>query len=441
MMSEGSQADRNLADSEAAPPGVVPRSRLKPWILVNVCLGVLLVVGIGLWSRSQTVPPLPAEVTQRQYELAARLFKIKYKRPADRIDTLSWLAESAYAEGKLAQAVACFAEIPTEHPVYGRMARYQQASALLALHDAPAAETMFRELIALEESQPTIAAKLLIDARQRLRHILEVELRFEDRHALLRGVLDRGENDGFEAVAGCFPTLLRWNGPEATGWLEEFLAIHPQDPVLQTALGRYRMGQGRLDEARTLLEQVCRARPEDLLARAALLDCYWEAGLDEELAAAMAQLAALDPQEPWRLLLVRGRFALRQQQPAVAHAAFLALLTADRTNIEAWLGISQAAGALRRDSERTHALLMVKELGRIQDLLGKAINEPRKPQPFLRGAELCAPLGLDREGQILLAHARRVAEDDQPVTAAEARFRAAFTGPLQLPQALESPSR
>ena len=149
---------------------------------------------------------------------------------------------------KFPEAVKCFDRIPTSHPRYGRMARYREGVLLIALFRAVEAERHLREVISLEEATPSIKSEFLIHARQRLRHILEVEVRFEERHHLLRGVIDRNEDQSFEPVAGCFPSLLSWNGPDAVLWIEHF------QPAWTGIVSRYRPGWPPMAKKNYLLE-------------------------------------------------------------------------------------------------------------------------------------------------------------------------------------------
>src|SRR4051794_3159669 len=73
-------------------------------------------------------------ISQKDLDRAKESFKLKYGRTANRVDAFSWLAESYLSRGRTADAILCFSKIPTTHPAYGHMARYQQARALLSLH-------------------------------------------------------------------------------------------------------------------------------------------------------------------------------------------------------------------------------------------------------------------------------------------------------------------
>lgn len=202
------------------------RSRLASWewvILISLSVTFLAAFGHSRFhSVGEVREPLPPSITAREYQVAAESFELKYRRKPDQLDVLSWLVEWYLGHDLLPLAVDCFAAIPTTHPQYGRMARYLQGRTLLELNRAVESEQQLRELIFLEETSPTIKPQFLVDARQRLRHLLEVSLRFEERQQLLRGVVARGEADHFELLVFCFPSHLRWNGPTAVRWLERF---------------------------------------------------------------------------------------------------------------------------------------------------------------------------------------------------------------------------
>lgn len=396
--------------------GTVPR---------KVVIGTLilcLMATVGFWLFPSRIS-LPSGVSEKEYLLAKEAFEAKYGRRASRVDILSWLAEWFLSQQRFPEAIHCFAEIPTSHPEYGHMARYQQGRTLLSLHLAVDAERQFRELISAESESPQIKPRYLVDARQRLRHILEVELRFEERKELLRETVSRDEADFFEVVAYCFPSHLRWNGPEAIKWLEEFHAADKSDPRINVALGRYRIGQGKLDEARDLLEFAVSNHSNDRVAVAALIACLRESDDQAELARRVASLPPLAADDPWLLLIQRGQFANDHNRSNEAIAAFEALLKQDPTSSEAWAGLSQAYLISNDVERRKRALLMSSVLGRIQNNLGKIFREPKEPESYLFVLDLCAEIDLIDEGQILSAFVGRLAPDNPKVIAAVKLFQ------------------
>ena len=388
-----------------------PSPRRVPWqfIAVLIALGLsgLAVVWVCFGFGSQI--SLPPGVSNRERELARKTFRIQRGREAKRDDLLFVLAESYMsAERRLNDAVACLAEIPTSHPEYGRMARYQQGRTLLALHRATEAELQARELIALEESEPQISPELLINLRQGLRHILEVELRFEERHELLKGVIARKEATGFEIFAGCFPSHLPWNGSHALRWIEEFHQADPTDPLIRIALGRYLTGRGELKAARKILEDVAREYPQDLRATAALIACLRETDAPEEVDRRMTALPVQSPHDPWLLLLQRGIYALEQGRGQDAAMAYEQVLQQDRTSNQAWQGLARAAQLLGDAPRREHAIKMGTGLARILNKLAKGMERESDPNSYLDIADLCAEIGLDHEGFILTNFASKL---------------------------------
>lgn len=375
------------------------------------------------WPARSTDEPLPSAVSPREYELLRKDFELKHGRPADRFDVLFALAEWLLARKRPADAVECFAAIPTSQPVYGRMARFHQGRTLLAMHRAVEAEQQLREVISLEESSPTIKPEHLIEARQRLRHILEVELRFEEHHQLLRGVIDRDEDQTFEPMAGCFPSLGQWNGPDAVLWVEHFHATNPDNVPLTIALGRYRTSQGRLKEARQILEAVVREHPQNLSALAALIACLREADDPDELSRVIRTLPPRSPDDHWLLLLQRGADAMQNGKAQEAAEAYEQLLRQDRTCAGAWQGLGQAARLLDDGPRRKRALEMASALGRIQNHLGKTRQAASDPNSFLDIADLCAEISLNREGAVMTRCAQRLAPENERVRAAVELFR------------------
>jgi tetratricopeptide (TPR) repeat protein len=398
--------------NQANPPN--PRRYFFYWLtgllIGGLALGMVVVPG---YFSSQ--PNLPPSVTVRDYQNAREAFELQYGRHADRLDVLSFLAELYLSRGRLANAVECFNEIPTSHPRYGPMARLQQGRTLLTLHRAIEAEQQFRDLITHEEATPTLEPKFLLDARQRLRHILEVELRFEERQPILLGMVERDEADHFETVVALFPSHLRWNGNEAVNWLEQFHAANPDDRRLNIALGRYRTGQGKLDEARRLLEAVIRDFPTDRFAVAALVACLRESGETDAADHLIEALPPMESTDPWLLVLQRGSLDLQQGRAESAARAYQQLLSQDRTNTEAWQKIAQVHRMQGNELLRKRAVEVAAGLSRIQNHIGKGIQRPEDSNSFLDIADVCIEIEFDKEAWILARFAKKLAPRDARV--------------------------
>ena len=191
--------------------------------------------------------------------------------------------------------------------------------------------------------------------------------------------------------------------------------MNPTDPTLNVARGRYLTGEGRLDEARAVLEATVRERPGDLSAQAAMLACLREADATDELSQRMAALPPQSLHDPWLLLIQRGKHANQSGNPEDAAAAFGQLLNQDRTCSEAWAGQAQAALMLKDLPKRKQALAMTAGLARIQNRLTKITRRPDHPESFLDIADLCAELALDREGRFFVEYARKLSPDNPRV--------------------------
>lgn len=401
------------------------KKRVRPVWLYGWLSGLGILATLAAWYGLSNVPQspaIPAVATSKEIEIARRSFESQYGRAADRDDILSWLAEWFQARHRPADAVRCFAEISTDHAQYGRMARYQQGCNLLELHRAVEAEAQFSELITREEQEPSISPKFVIDARQRLRHIMEVELRFEDRQALLKGVIERKEADSFETIAACFPSQLRWNGVQAIQWIEEFYAAEPTERAIRVAMGRYLTGQGKLPEARTLLEEVVREFPDDLRATSALIACLKEADAAEEADRLIAALPPISEHDSWPLLLQRGAYALQNGQPQAALEIYERVLRLDRSSGEAWQGVANAARLLGNASRRAEASKIAAGLGRLQNHIGRAVRTVTDPEAYIEIAEVCAEIEFNPEGRLVIELALKLAPKNERAIALEKVF-------------------
>jgi predicted Zn-dependent protease len=389
--------------------------------------GLSLIAGaiwLVIYARSsQADVTLPALVTPREHQMALRSLKARDRRTPKRTAVLFWLAERYLESQRPADAIKCFAEIPTDDKEYGRRARFQQGQALLGLHLAVDAEQQFLTVLEIEEADPQLESRFLVSARQQLRHILEVELRFEERHALLQTAVQREQATAYEVIASLFPSQLRWNDSTILELLEEFYAADPSQPVLRTAVGRLYTVQGRLAEARLLLEGVVREHPDDLRAVAALIACLREADETDEMDRRLAALPALSNTDPWLLLLERAANAIRKKQPNVAAEIYEKVIQQNHTSPEAWQGLAQATRLMADTNRREKAIQMLSRLGNIQTLISKGLQKPSDPNSFLDIADLCDQTDLNHAGRILTKYAYKLDPQDPRVHLSLKRFK------------------
>ena len=313
------------------------------------------------------------------------------------------------------KSAACFDAIPTGHPRYGLNARRQAGEVFLALGNVVKAEKNLREFLNEIPAGAAQQASLVIDAKQRLRHILEVQLRFEERDRLLHEMVKAGLGDTFDAIFYCFPSLLRWNGPAAVQWCEQYLKQTPDDLNLRIALGRYRAGQGRLAEARVILMKCRREAPQNLRTVAGWLMLLREQDDWEAIRGEIAKLPPPRTSDPWLLLRIRGAEALRREDFKSAARYLEMELKQNPASPESCLGLAKAYAGQGRANDRQRMQHKATVLARIQNRLGWGQTSPKDVAPYLEIAGLCESIGLREQGLIIAKLAARFSPDDAAV--------------------------
>jgi tetratricopeptide (TPR) repeat protein len=247
------------------------------------------------------------------------------------------------------------------------------------------------------------------DARQRLRYILEIELRFRERHELLADMVRRGEADLIDTQFYLFPNLLRWNGAAAVSQCERFYANDPDDANIGAALGRYRVGQGRLDDATAMLEALRRKHPGHLLAAAALLSCDDERRDWDRMARDASGLPPATDSDPWLLSTMRGRLAMHRNEFDQAARHFERLLRDDPANAEASAALVEIYERLNLKERRDEQLQRMRGLARLRSLLGEVQEHPEDPKPLREVAAVCEGIGLTSHAQLVAQLADKAA--------------------------------
>ncbi len=396
-----------LNSNRLAPWFMALSIRSHPWLALVVTIAVAGLAFTGYSAARHFAAPrdLPPGVTAVRYARAARAFEIEFGRKPDQADTLRWLGEWAAGERDLPTALACFERISSDHARQGHTARYQQGQVLLNLDRAAAAESQLREFLELERQAPQETAAHRVDARQRLRYLLEVQLRLEERRELLGEMIERNEGDAFDDMTFCFPTLLRWHGENAAAKLNDFLKKDPANLNLRVARARYLTAQGRLDDAQAILEECCAGQPGHLPAWAALLDCLRERNQWAAMAEVVDRLPAAADGEPWLLSRLRGHVANDQKCYSDAIAHFERVLKADPACAECYLGIASACALLNEGKRRSQALRVAIVLARIQNRLGAVEADLTSPEMFVEIAEMCANIDLIAQARIMARRA------------------------------------
>ena len=359
--SESVEGATTGAPSIEAAPVTSSRRRGLLWFIVAV--GVLVAVGVALLFRE---PPLPQGISPEEFAAASEKFQSLYKKEPNRIDVLSLAAELAVAEGRPADAVACFAEIPSSHPRYGLSARLQEGHVLLELNRAAEAEASLRAYLSLAAQTRDVPPLNVYAARSRLAFILSVELRMEERQSLLASAHESGAVSLFDSKQFFFPHLLLWHSKTGSEQLDLFLKEDPDNRHLRLARARYLTFQGEPEAALLVLKKLLADDPKDLAVAAAVLECHFEAGDRDSLADFFVSVPEYLVGEPWLLTRMRGHFAMEQKKWKEAVRRFEQVLSADRTNPSAQSALAMALRALNQSEAAEAATARSATLAKIR---------------------------------------------------------------------------
>lgn len=412
-----------MSETPPAPPAPAPARLL-------LALGLLLAAaGGGGWYLHHSTAPgnrnpaegdplarlaaasaertdLPAGLAESDYKRAAALFHTLAGRAPDRGDVLFTLGELATEEGRLETAAASLEAIPLTDPRYGLTARRKLGELLIRLDRVPQAEAVLREFLHLAGGDPSVSPEELDAARHWLSFLLSVELRFEERAAVLRDIHAAGRANVFDSKQLFFPNLLIWNSTLGRDRLQRFLEQAPDDPRLNVAEGRYLIGEGRLDDARSHLEQWQQRRPEDRSCLAALLECHFERNDWDAFEAVMATAPPPDDADPWLLTHLRGEHALHQRRWEEAVEHFSRLLRVEPAHAAACMGLARAYAQLGRTEESRRMQQRNLILARIRPALRKVTeSDPSAAQEL---AAACEELEMPEAAQVFRNHADRI---------------------------------
>lgn len=359
-----------------------------------------------LGAPSRTAVALPPGITAEDYDRAADLYRAMAGRSPDRSDVLFTLGALASDENRWETAAASFEAIAVADPRYGLSARRRFGEVLMHLHRAPQAEAVLREFLRLAAGTPSLPPEEIDAARHWLSFLLSVELRFEERAAVLRDIHAAGRANVFDSKQLFFPNLLVWNSTLGRDRLQKFLQQAPEDPRLNVAEGRYLIGEGRLEEARAHLEAWRRRLPHDRPCLAALLECHFERNDWTAFDAVIATAPPPDDAEPWLLTHMRGEHALHHHrwQEAVEH--FSRLLRVEPAHATACMGLSRAYAQLGQPEESQRMQQRNLILARIRPALRKVTeSDPTAAEEL---AAECEQLELLEAARVFQRHAERI---------------------------------
>ncbi len=361
---------------------------------VAVCLTLLAAVVLFFYARQLPAEPvaIPNSVAQADYDQAAAMFARVNGRKATPVDTLMLLAENAAKQDRTQVAVDCLEVIPSEHREHGSTAKVKQAQLLLKLNKADHAEAVLRNFLSPKNKSTHHRPEDVRLATSLLVYILAVELRFEERKAVLKQVISEGNFDALDAKQYFFPSLLIWKTPASSQRLREFLAEDPTNPRLLTADARHLTGEGKTNIAGQILNTLRQHDPLDQQVIAASLECCFEESnwtdFDEILAAA----PDFSEGEPWLLTQMRAEHAAHHQDFKAAEVLFRKVLESDPSNPGCHIGLTKVLSSLGRDPERSIMQHRSLTLARIRVILPSADN--RTPAAIKAVAEAASSLQL-----------------------------------------------
>jgi len=315
-----------------------------------VFLVVVAAIGVYCWPHNSVI--LPASVSPTEYEEARREFAELFHREPNDADLMMVLGETAVRNEQPDKAIDCFERVPSDNIRYGASARLQEAQALLRRNDAEEAEASFRAFLELADSQPSVPQEQVRVARDWLVFMMAVELRFQDRKAILQTMIQEGRFDVYDAKQYYFPTLLIWQSNLGSSRLREFLEKTPDDRLLRIADARYLVGEGKLDAAGKLLDTLRTEYPVDLAIIAASLECLYEQVDWKQFESIVSTAPGFQDNEPWLLTQMRAQFSLQSRDWAAAEKYFQQVLKADPANPTCHMGLAEALGGLGKTEDQ-----------------------------------------------------------------------------------------
>ena len=310
----------------------------------------VLAIGVSSWREDPLT--LPAGVSQKAYEEAKREFVELFHREPNEADVMMTLAEAAVRNDEPEVAVACFGRVPSEHNRYGTRARLQEAEVLVRSNHADKAEASFRTFLQLAEAQNAYPQEDVRLARDWLVFLLAVELRFEDRKAILQQMIKDRQLDVYDAKQYYFPTLLIWQSTLGSSRLREFLEQAPNSRLLLIAQARYLVGEGKIDAANQVLKSLRQQYPGDSDVIAASLECFYEEVNWKQFDTILSAAPEYRDDEPWLLTQMRAEFAAHALDWTVAETYFRQVLKVDPANPTCHMGLAKVLNGLGKTEER-----------------------------------------------------------------------------------------
>ena len=173
-------------------------------------------------------------------------------------------------------------------------------------------------------------------------------------------MIEQHEADLFDTLAGCYPTLMEWYTRTGARRVEDATRADPGNVGLRAVLALYRLGEGRVEEALSLITACRKEAPDDRRVLAAWLAFQYETADWNALARGIAELPPPRDDDPWLLLRLRGQAHLHSREDLAAADCFRCVLARDPANAESHLGLARAAlsGGCQTSRKSTHEPLL-----------------------------------------------------------------------------------
>lgn len=366
--------------------------------------GVVLIVAVLIFlNRRNEFSVIPEEL----HQAASKQYQELYHRDPQKVDLFSMAGEIAVAREDYQVANKCFAQIPSDHSRYGASARLQQAQVLLKLNLPSQAENQLREFLELNSPHR-------LSGQQILRYLLEIELRFEDRHRLLAVMHQEGDLTPQDSIFYGFSSLLRWNGEVAVDRCQEFYLAEPEDTHVAIAWAHYLGGTARTSEGLAIVDSVLLSEPRNSKAISVKAFLLSELGEDAALSQLLKGLPAPQKSDPWLLLRMRGRWAFENDDFELAEKCYQLYLGNDASFTECYVALAKIA-AMNGETEKQHAYLeSAKTLAIIQNRLGGAQFSLTDEKFYVQLAELSHQIGLRLQTELMAKSALQINPNSQP---------------------------
>ena len=397
----------------------IPRGLLALLALASMVGGVAMI-----WYATSQSELFQGGATQQQGSNQSVSYPAQVLSEEDASEAVAWLKERhgieapgsdevLLAAGGLAIAsedyekgVRYFDQIKTEIPRLGMTARLEQGVAQLKLNLATPAELNLRKFLEAARVADDPDPTQVLDGFKWLTFLLSVQIRQEERKALLeeQHVIDLA--DPLDSKQLYFPNLLILNSPAGRTRLAKLLENEPENAALLIASARYQTWAGEFDEAIKSLKQLWQTRANDLAVAAALAEALVESDRLSEAGELIDSIPVYDSNEPWLLTRMRGEVATHREQWPEAIQFYSAVLAVDPANAPAQMGLAVAYEKIGEKEKHQQALQRSSVLAKIRVNLGSVQTDAEAA--CLDLATQCRAAGMNEAADRFEKHATRI---------------------------------